>query len=170
MTVRSRILVLGYGNPGRRDDGLGPAAAAAVEALALPHVTVESDYQLSVEDAATVAQHEAVLFMDADRSGVEPFHLRLVAPGEPVSFSSHSLSPAGVLRLAQDLFAARPAAYLLGIRGYEFDEFAEGLSPRAADNLRAAVEFLAPFLRAGTLGQGAGWASQPEASTAPSWG
>ena len=43
-----RILVIGYGNPGRRDDGLGPALAARLEALALPGVTVESDFQLAI--------------------------------------------------------------------------------------------------------------------------
>ena len=34
------MLLLGYGNPGRLDDGLGPALAAQVERLALPGVTV----------------------------------------------------------------------------------------------------------------------------------
>jgi hydrogenase maturation protease len=28
-----RVLVIGYGNPGRQDDGLGPAAAAEIEKL-----------------------------------------------------------------------------------------------------------------------------------------
>ncbi len=149
---------------------MGPAAAAAIESLGLPQVTVESDYQLTVEDAASASQHEAVLFIDADRTGSEPFYLRPVAPGEPVSFSSHSVSPAGVVRLAHELFGARPSAYVLGIRGYEFDEFAEGLSPRAAGNLQAAIEFLAPLLRAGTLCQSAGRAGQPNASAALSWG
>ena len=30
------VLLLGYGNPGRLDDGLGPALAAQVECLACP--------------------------------------------------------------------------------------------------------------------------------------
>ena len=47
-----KVLLIGYGNPGRLDDGLGPALAAAVEKLAIPGVTVDADYQLNVEDAA----------------------------------------------------------------------------------------------------------------------
>ncbi len=31
-----RILLIGYGNPGRGDDGLGPLLAARIEALAIP--------------------------------------------------------------------------------------------------------------------------------------
>lgn len=49
MPVSQRILLIGYGNPGRGDDGLGPALAAAIEAMELPGVTVEADYQLMVD-------------------------------------------------------------------------------------------------------------------------
>ena len=61
-----RILLIGYGNPGRADDGLGPALADRIEALDLPGLTVESDYQLSIEHAALAAGHDIVIFADAD--------------------------------------------------------------------------------------------------------
>ncbi|MEW6198645.1 MAG: hydrogenase maturation protease [Planctomycetota bacterium] len=154
MTAPPRLLVLGFGNPGRRDDGLGPAAAAALEALRLPGVTVEADYQLSVEDAATVARHDAVLFIDGDRSGPAPFRFEVVEPGAAASFSTHSVRPGGVVRLAQDLFGAAGPAYLLGIRGYEFDEFGEGLSAGAQVNLAAAIAFVEPLLRTSRLCEG----------------
>src|SRR5450432_1649313 len=51
-----RILVIGYGNPGREDDGLGPAAAAEIERLGRPGVSVRGNYQLVLEDAADVAE------------------------------------------------------------------------------------------------------------------
>ena len=38
-----KTLLIGYGNPGRLDDGLGPALAEAVAKLAIPGVTVEAD-------------------------------------------------------------------------------------------------------------------------------
>jgi hypothetical protein len=59
------ILVIGYGNPGRHDDGLGPAFAELVEKLDLDHVTVEAGYQLTVEDAAIISEHDVVVFVDA---------------------------------------------------------------------------------------------------------
>jgi len=141
-----RALLIGYGNPGRLDDGLGPALAAEIEKLAISGVTVESNYQLTVEDAAAVAECDVVIFADASVDGAEPFFIAPVEPRTEVSFSSHSVAPAAVLGLARDLFGRRPAAYAVGVRGYEFDEFGERLSPKARQNLRAAVEGVATLL------------------------
>jgi hydrogenase maturation protease len=147
--MSKRVLVLGYGNPGRLDDGLGPALAAALESDNLPGVTVDSDYQLTVEDADNVARHDVVIFADAAVGGAEPFYFRRVLPQAELAFTSHSLEPAGVLALADRLFNATPQGFALGIRGYRFSEFGEELSPRARANLSAALEFLRRALRTG---------------------
>lgn len=143
-----RLLLIGYGNPGRLDDGLGPACAAAIEARAIPGVTVDSNYQLTVEDAASVAASDAVVFVDAAVAGDEPFEFRTLAPSPAVGIGTHSLEPAAVLALAQDVFGAAPPAYIMAIRGYEFSEFGETLSAWARRNLDAAIEFLDSWLRA----------------------
>jgi hydrogenase maturation protease len=148
-----RTLVLGWGNPGRRDDGLGPALAAAVEAMAVAGVTAESGYQLQVEDAAELARYERVLFVDAERGGDAPFRLRRLEPTRSgIGFTSHSVSPGRLLALSRDLFGAEPEAWLLGIRGYDFDSFGEGLSTRAAANLAAAADFVRDAVRAPRFG------------------
>jgi hydrogenase maturation protease len=136
------VLLLGYGNPGRLDDGLGPALAAQVEALGLPGLTVDSDYQLSLEDAEAVARHDVVVFADAAASGAEPFSFRRVEPARSLSFSTHSLQPQAVLGLAQQLFGARTEGYTLSIRGYAFNEFKESLTEQGRANLAAAVAFI----------------------------
>jgi len=152
--LEQTVLVLAYGNPGRRDDGLGPALAAALAALDLPGVTIDMDYQLTVEDAAAVAAHDVVVFVDADCHGAEPFSFTELTPEAVVSFSSHSVAPQAVLGLAAELFGAVRPGYLLGIRGYEFNEFGEGLSERARANLAAALEFIEPLLRTRTFSAG----------------
>jgi hydrogenase maturation protease len=144
-----KVLLIGFGNPGRLDDGLGPAAAAAIERLNLPGVTVDADYQLTVEDAAAVAEHEVVVFVDADVSGPEPFSWRRLEPAPELSFSTHAVEPAAVLGLARQLFAAATDGYLMGIRGYAFNEFGERLSARARANLVAATTYLENALRDG---------------------
>ncbi|OGV48414.1 MAG: hypothetical protein A2X49_06950 [Lentisphaerae bacterium GWF2_52_8] len=146
-----RTLVIGYGNIGRLDDGLGPALAEAIGRLALPGVSVDSDYQLVVEDAVELAQHDAVIFADADASCPDPFYFRRLSPEPHLSFSSHSVQPAALLFLAADLFAAKTKAYVLGIRGYEFNEFGERLSGTAQKNLAAASDFLRNALCEGDL-------------------
>ena len=138
----SKVLLIGYGNPGRLDDGLGPALADAIEELNLPNVTVDSDYQLTVEDAASVSEHDVVIFADAAVKGEEPFFFKEIQPNSDVSFSTHSIEPEAVLFLAHDLFKANTKAYALGMRGYEFDDFGEKLSDKAQNNLLEAIEFI----------------------------
>ena len=141
------VLVIGYGNPGRLDDGLGPALVEALEKLAIAGVDLDADYQLIVEDAAAVAAHKVVIFADAAETGPEPFYLRPVEPKGELGFSSHGCQPGQVMALAQELFRAETKGYILGIRGYEFNEFREALSEKAKANLAAATEFLVKVLR-----------------------
>ena len=148
--LNGKVLLIGYGNPGRLDDGLGPALAAAIERVGHPRVTVESCYQLAVEHAEQAARHDVVVFADADISGPEPFRFEQLTPEIDASFSTHSVAPATILGLAHDLFDARTTGYVLGIRGYRFDEFGERLSPGAQRNLGAAIELLETALQ--TLG------------------
>jgi hydrogenase maturation protease len=142
-TVTGRTLVIAWGNPARRDDGLGPALARAVEMSTDGLVDIEIDYQLQIEHARDVARYRRVVFVDAACSGAAPFSLRRVSATSPgTGFSSHSVSPGSILALSRDLFASEPEAWLLGVRGYEFGEFGDTLSEGARRNLGAAVEFL----------------------------
>ncbi len=146
-----KVLVYGYGNPGRLDDGLGPALAAEVASWGLPDVTVETDFQLQIEDAAVVAEHDVVIFADADVRCDPPFALRPLPPADEVRFTTHSVAPGSILALALDHFGGAPRAFTLGIRGYDFDDFGETLSDNARKNLRAAAEHLRGELLGGHL-------------------
>lgn len=137
------ILIIGYGNPGRQDDGLGPALADAMERLGLPGVTVDSDYQLTVEHAEMAARHRVVVFADATVETPESFRWNRVEAGTTdIRFTSHHLGPSDVLALARDVFSAEPQGYVLAVRGECFDAFHTGLSPGARSSLEQAVEFL----------------------------
>jgi len=165
----AKVLVIGYGNPGRLDDGLGPALAEALEKLELPGVTVDSDYQLAVEDARAIADHEVVVFADASLTGPEPFSFHRIGPKPGAHFSSHIVEPGGVLALAGELFGATTEAYVLGIRGYVFDDFGETLSERARANLAAALEFIQRVLRERSFDEAAAARSRQSVSeTGPS--
>jgi hydrogenase maturation protease len=136
------ILVIGYGNPGRLDDGLGPAFAEQVQALQLPGVSVESNYQLNIEDAELISKFDLVVFADASVDADEPFDFGPMNPTPPVvGFSSHSITAESLLGLAGELFDAAPPAYAMAIRGYRFNEFGETISDAAAENLAGAVGF-----------------------------
>lgn len=146
---RRKVLVIGYGNPARSDDGLGPALAARLETMGLAGVTVDADYQLTVEDAALVAEHDEVIFVDAALLGPEPYEFRAIEPSEAGEVSSHRMRPEVVLGLAQRLLGAAAQGYVLAIRGYEFEPFREALSPTAQGNLESALEFIVGRLQSG---------------------
>ncbi|WP_269585768.1 hydrogenase maturation protease [Roseibium sp. Sym1] len=140
------MLLIGYGNPGRGDDGLGPAFSEGMAARALPGLEVDTDYQLVAEHALAVSGHDLVIFADAEMGGEEAFSFREIAPGAPDVLGSHSLVPETVLALAETLYGACPKAFVLGISGYEYGEVKEGLSEKAGANLAAAEAFFLDWL------------------------
>ncbi len=140
--INGKILLIGYGNPGRLDDGLGPAFASKISMMRLNNVTVEIGYQLAVEHAEMISNYDVVIFADASVSGSEPYQFTDVEPTLDASFSTHSVSPSSIMGLAQNIFHAKTEAYLLTIRGYEFDDFGERLSPQATENLHSGIHFL----------------------------
>ena len=141
---RRSIFVLGYGNPGRQDDGLGPMAAETVGLLGLASVTVDAAYQLNIEDADAISGHDTVVFVDASVSAPEPFSFERLTPVDEITFTSHSVSPGSILKLCADHFGPAPEAYVMAIRGYSF-EFEGGLTEAAQRNLDAALRFLSDF-------------------------
>ncbi len=145
-TAHPRVLVLGYGNPGRQDDGLGPAAATEIGALQLANVTTYDGYQLNIEDAMDVAAHDVVWFIDASKAG-PPFAITRLTASATVDFTSHIVRPQTILAIAEQCYERKPQAFLLAIRGYDF-AFHEALTPAARDNLRLAVAALTGRLRA----------------------
>ena len=131
-------LVIAYGNPGRGDDGLGPAFGHRLLTRRLPGLDIIVDFQLKVEHALAVATASRVVFVDACLDGRAPFTLTQVSPSEGDEIGSHTLLPASVLALAKLHFQATPPSFVLAIRGVAFDMLHDGFSPAAEKNLAAA--------------------------------
>jgi hydrogenase maturation protease len=145
-----RILLYGYGNPGRQDDGLGIALVDQVERWAkenqIPGLSFDSNYQLNIEDAEAISKHDLVIFADASEEELEDFCLSVVDGTGKLAFTTHSASPAYILKLCQELFQTEPIVLLLHIKGYAWN-FQEGLSSKAAENLEAAFLYLTGMLQ-----------------------
>jgi hydrogenase maturation protease len=136
--VNRRGLVLGYGNPGRGDDGLAVRLAEILEPEAGGGVDVEAAFQPGIEHAAAVAEHDWVLFVDAAAEGPAPCDVRRVEPLPKAAFSTHVVDLGSLLAIAAESFGRRPPAWLLAVRGYDFG-MGEGLSKGAARNLDASI-------------------------------
>jgi len=139
-----KILIYGIGNPGRQDDGIGTIFAEEIERAvssgAEHEFSFDANYQLNIEDAEEISRHDIVVFADAAKEG-EAFRLYRLNPEPTASFTAHSVSPGGIVALCSELYAAHPHAYMLAIRGYEWEVNAP-LSVHARTNLDAAVQFL----------------------------
>ncbi len=139
------VLVYGYGNPGRQDDGLGIAFVRELETMGIPGCAFDENYQLNVEDALTISRFPLVIFADASIQG-GTFSLSPLHPDREIGFTTHAMHPASVLALCNELYSAFPRCWLLALSGFEW-EMKEGLSERAAANLKLAVEAFLPVLR-----------------------
>ncbi|MGA7293435.1 MAG: hydrogenase maturation protease [Terriglobales bacterium] len=120
----SWILIVGYGNPLRSDDGLGWRAAEELSrklSSAENAIEVIVRHQLTPELADNIKTADAVFFIDATSSG-RPGELSckpvLRQPWIP---HSHECSPAAVLALARHLFDANPVAFAVSLCGECFD-------------------------------------------------
>ena len=139
------LLVYGYGNPGRQDDGLGIALVEALErrlvGAPVAGVAFERNYQLNAEDALTISAYDAVIFADAAVTGDEPFAFRRLMPAAAIAFSTHAMAPEAVLALCAELYDRQPDAHLLTIRGHGWEPNAV-FTAAAEANLAAALVFL----------------------------
>jgi hydrogenase maturation protease len=140
-----QILVYGYGNPGRQDDGLGSELVRRLElwreAEGIDGLDFDENYQLNIEDAEIVSRYKLVIFADASTEDIGDFLLTDVDGEKDVAFTTHAASPGYIVQLCHDLFNAFPVVKLLHIKGYEW-EFDESLSEKAEKNLDKALAFI----------------------------
>ncbi len=147
----AKVLLVGYGNPLRGDDGLGPAAAEELARVAaLPGVEVLTPHQLTPELVDSIVGVDLVLFVDA-RAGTDAagtIHEMDLLPGEGAAVGplAHHQSPLGLLSAAQALFGHCPPAVAFSVTGGSFD-FGVGLSPSVRRALPLLVERMAVRVR-----------------------
>jgi len=139
------VLILGYGNTLRRDDGLGVALAEALAAESPAGVEVRSCHQLTPELAEPVSRAAAVVFVDAALPGIGSVRLRRLRPMTAAAVGSHDCAPESILGLAGALYGRVPPAWLLALPGEDFG-LGEGLSPRGAESLQKGLHRLRRWL------------------------
>ena len=92
-----RLVLFGWGNDARGDDGLGPLLLGRAARAGWPDVTTIEDFQLQIEHALDLEGAEAALFLDAGRGTPAPFVFTDVEPRRGESYTSHAIAPEAVL-------------------------------------------------------------------------
>ncbi|HKZ17257.1 MAG TPA: hydrogenase maturation protease [Geobacteraceae bacterium] len=144
------ILIIGYGNSLRRDDGAGPALARTVkERCGDGDLRVLEAHQLAPELADEIAAPDvtAVHFMDAsvardanqDQEVPEGVEIRKLDSKALTQSFGHHFDPSTLLAYAEHLYGKHPQAWLISIPCADFD-FGEGFSDAARASLASAEE------------------------------
>ena len=137
--VCNKILLIGIGNSGRGDDGLGWKFIEELERFHDDFLQLEFRYQLQIEDAELITHYDTVIFVDASHyTFSNGFQLKACLPSDQASFTSHAQQPEAILYLANHLYDKFPDAYILAISGTEW-ELKTFLSDEAEKNLAAAL-------------------------------
>ncbi|MBL8798951.1 MAG: hydrogenase maturation protease [Planctomycetia bacterium] len=143
--MNAAILVIGYGNTLRRDDGLGPRIAAELAVLNWPGVKALVVPQLLPELAEALAACQLAIFVDARCDApATPITVQALAPAAD-AWQPHGSNPAALLALARDAFGRAAPAYWLTVAGHDFG-WGEGLSPEAERWVPEAVRAIAALV------------------------
>lgn len=133
------VLVVGYGNPLRSDDGVGQRVAEAIEELRLPGVQTLVCQQLSPEHAEPISKVRTVVFVDAAVDAPGEVLLRKLEASETSQLMAHAADPRTMLALARDVFGHCPEAWWLTIPAAKL-EFGHDLSPVAQKGSEKAIQ------------------------------
>src|SRR5579859_7196869 len=154
----ARIVVAGYGNPLRGDDGVGWLVAEAVAEKWGECVCVLMGQQPTPEWAPELAAADIACFVDASHEAAPDLCVRRLEPvaGGPL-VDGHTFGPEQLLGLAAALYGHVPESYLLLLPTENFD-FGEELSPTTARAAQRALRFLDGQLRAWHARAGGGGA------------
>lgn len=145
--LTGEALLIGIGNSGRSDDGLGWAFLDRIQQQSAFGGRIEYRYQLQVEDAALISDVEQVIFIDSyDGDLANGFQLTGCEPSREFAFTSHVLPPEAVLFLCQDLYGKAPRADVLMIQGSCWD-LRVGMSAEAERHLEKSLRFFEDHLR-----------------------
>lgn len=110
-----RLVVFGWGNDARGDDGLGPLLLERVARMGLKDVATIEDFQLQIEHALDLDGADLALFLDAGKDTPAPFAFRNSCKARREFLHPRAVAGSGARRLRP---LARPdaAAVLRALR------------------------------------------------------
>jgi hydrogenase maturation protease len=136
--VLCKLLVIGYGNTLRSDDGAGVRVAEAIGALGPPGVTALAPHQLTPEIVEHLAGAREAVFVDARIAEVgQGITIGPLEPASSIRPASHTSDPRSLLALARSLHGRAPAARLITVPAVD-RSLGETLSATAARGVEAA--------------------------------
>ena len=140
------ILIIGYGNNLRSDDGVGRYLAEIIDQQQLPLVKTISVHQLTPELVLEITEAQAVIFIDANVSLTSEITLQSLEASQDKTRLGHTSNPEQLLALGQNLYNKLPPAWLLTIPTTNF-EFGETFSDLTQASIAPALFLLTQLIK-----------------------
>lgn len=148
-----RLLVIGYGNTLRSDDGAGFLLVQQLQEEHHPGLHCITTHQLTPELSSIIAEAPDVIFVDTYPCPDAPEAAENIYREIPVHRHvrenrryidrrvSHGCSPESLLETTWTLYAARPPSFVVAIPGFNFT-LGENLSPVTVNKMNEARDFI----------------------------
>jgi hydrogenase maturation protease len=134
------LLVIGYGNPLRSDDGVGQQIAKQVAVWGIPNVEAIAVHQLTPELVEPLARVELAIFIDAYPATTnQEIQVRPLELAKSGMTSGHWCEPQVLLAMTQALYGSHPQAWWVMVPGVNF-ELGECFSTVAEQGIEAALQ------------------------------
>ena len=134
------ILLIGYGNPTRMDDGVGWYIADKIQERFGDEIEVFQADQLSVEMIEDIRDRELLILVDAHISNEDDWiRSGEVEPDSSPGMISHIIKPSNLLAFCESIYHKHPKTYLYSVKGFVFD-FGEELSEQTQKSADEVVE------------------------------
>lgn len=145
---KKRYLIIGYGNTLRSDDGAGYRVAETIDQWNLHSVQAMAVHQLTPELAASIAEAETVIFVDAVvvSSDASPeVTVECLESDDNPAFTGHVINPRSLLALSELLYQSSSQAYQILIPAFVMD-LGETLSPSTQQYCQIALTKIKEFI------------------------
>ncbi|MCX7817450.1 MAG: hydrogenase maturation protease [Syntrophales bacterium] len=159
---QKKVLIIGLGNIDRADDGVAWWIVNAIrKRLGLrPLGEYETGleemkgfvnaifvHQLTPEILEDIIGYQKIIFVDAHTVPKESeVYVSSVTPSYESLLFSHHLTAPTLLAFLKDLYNEEPRAYIVSIRGHDFD-FHRNLSPKTMQLLEPALAYIEQLLQ-----------------------
>ena len=147
-TASLEILIIGYGNPHRQDDGLGPYVVNRLKKRLnhIPGVYFLTMHQLTADIVEKLQYFDIIFFIDATVDELRyGFKFSKVKPEFGLShYLTHYLKPSLLLGLLQSTYHHNPVTVEVAIQGNNFG-FRQELTSEAKTRAEKAISEIVKF-------------------------
>jgi len=144
------LYLVGFGNPQRRDDGIGPYIVRQLKSILKSYNKIGFLIVHHPEPSIVAELQRAgrILFVDATMKALtKGWQMNRIEPElDMLPYTTHHFTPMVILGIMRMLYGQSPPAWVLTVEGCDFG-FGRSLTSTAKERARAAISTIVGFVR-----------------------